>query len=205
MALHLKIVSENRDLVDDDVERVFNETGGTIGRSLKNDWILPDPDRYVSGRHATIDFKGGIYYVLDHSSNGIYVNEEVEPIGKGTPRRLFDGDLVRMGDFEFAVSIDSGEGLEIPAETNASLKAVAPDHMRQRVDEDSLRSNLELLDAEEITGEAAFQNAIFGDQPKPQQPPVQHSRAANDEQSTSSGKAQQSTTVQAPDDELFTA
>ena len=205
MALHLKIVSENRDLVDDDAERVYNETGGTIGRSLKNDWILPDPDRYVSGRHATIDFKGGVYYVLDHSSNGIYVNEEVEPIGKGTPRRLFDGDLVRMGDFEFAVSIDSGEGLDIPADSNISLKSTAPDHMRQLVDEDSLRSNLDLLDAEEITGDAAFQNAIFGNQPKPQEPPPGHGHAANDEQSKTSGKALRSTSTQAPDDELFMA
>ena len=111
MPLQLKIVSDNRDLVGDDVERVFGEAGGSIGRALENDWILPDPDRYVSGRHATIDYKGGIYYVLDHSSNGVYINDEVEPIGNGNPRRLFDGDYIRMGDFEFAVSVDAGESI----------------------------------------------------------------------------------------------
>ena len=92
MALVLEIVSEHADLVGEDATRTFNEEGGTIGRSLKNDWILPDPDRFISGRHATIDHKAGIYYLLDTSSNGVYINDEVEPIGKGNPRRLFNGD-----------------------------------------------------------------------------------------------------------------
>ena len=93
MALRLNIVSEHHELMGDDAERVFREDGGTIGRSLQNDWILPDRDRYVSGRHATIDHKGGIYYLLDTSSNGVYINDEVEPIGKGNPRRLFNGPV----------------------------------------------------------------------------------------------------------------
>jgi len=205
MALHLKIISENRDLVDDDAERVFNETGGTIGRSLKNDWILPDPDRYVSGRHATIDFKGGIYYLLDHSSNGVYINDEVEPIGKGTPRRLFNGDHVRMGDFEFAVTVDSGESLDAPLDPDASLKTAAPDHMRQLVDEDSHHTHVELLDAEEITGDAAFQNAVFGNRPESQRPSAEKGHAANDEQSASSRKPSRSTSTPDSNNELFDA
>ena len=96
---------------------MFGEDGGSIGRSLQNDWILPDPDRYVSGRHATIDYKGGIYYVLDHSSNGVYINDEIEPIGNGNPRRLFSGDYIRMGDFEFAVSVDDGESISVPLDS----------------------------------------------------------------------------------------
>ena len=162
MPLQLKIVSDNRDLVGDDVERVFGEAGGSIGRALENDWILPDPDRYVSGRHATIDYKGGIYYVLDHSSNGVYINDEVEPIGNGNPRRLFDGDYIRMGDFEFAVSVDAGESIAVPLDSETPLRAVAADNMQQFVDEDSQRSDLNMLDEEEITGDAAFQRAMFG-------------------------------------------
>ncbi len=127
MPLQLKIVSEHRDLVGDDAERVFHEEGGTIGRSLENDWILPDPDRYISGRHATIDFKGGIYYLLDTSSNGVYMNDEMEPIGKGNPRRLFNGDRMRMGDFEFTVTVDSGESLVMPLDDEKP--SVAPDNI----------------------------------------------------------------------------
>ena len=162
MPLQLKIVSHNRDLVGDDVERVFGDAGGSIGRALENDWILPDPDRYVSGRHATIDYKGGIYYLLDHSSNGVYINDEVEPVGKGNPRRLFDGDYIRMGDFDFAVSIDAGESIAVPPDSETPLRAVAADNMQQFVDEDSHRADMNLLDEEEITGDAAFQRALFG-------------------------------------------
>jgi len=159
MPLQLKIVSEHAELVGDDAVREYHESGGTIGRSLQNDWILPDPDRFISGRHATIDFKGGIYYLADTSSNGVYVNKEMEPIGKGNPRRLFDGDQIRLGDFEIEVSIDSGESLVMPMEKGAS---VAPDNIEQFVDEVSLRTGIKLLEEEEITGDEEFQSALFG-------------------------------------------
>jgi predicted component of type VI protein secretion system len=159
MALELRIVSEHADLVGDDAVREFHESGGTIGRSLQNDWILPDPDRYISGRHATIDYKGGIYYLADVSSNGVYVNGEVEPIGRGNPRRLFNGDRLRMGDFEFEVSVDSGESLVMPLEKEPS---VAPDNIEQFVDEVSLRTGMQLLAEEDITGDEEFQSALFG-------------------------------------------
>jgi type VI secretion system protein len=159
MPLELKIVSENADLVGDDCVREYHESGGTIGRSLQNDWILPDPDRYISGRHATIDYKGGMYYLADTSSNGVYVNNEVEPIGKGNPRRLFDGDRLRLGDFEMTVAIDSGESLVMPLDEK---KSVAPDNIEQFVDEVCLRTGMKLLDEEEITGDEEFQSALFG-------------------------------------------
>lgn len=168
MPLELKIVSEHADLVGDDSVREFHESGGTIGRSLQNDWILPDPDRYISGRHATIDFKGGIYYLLDTSSNGVYVNKEMEPIGQGNPRRLFDGDRLRLGDFEFEVSIDSGESLAMPLDEDPG---VAPDNIEQFVDEVSLRTGMKLLDEEEITGDEEFQSALFGGSKKSEPEP----------------------------------
>ena len=169
MPLELKIISEHADLVGDDAVREYHESGGTIGRSLQNDWILPDPDRFISGRHATIDFKGGIYYLADTSSNGVYVNNEMEPIGRGNPRRLFDGDRLRLGDFEIQVSVDSGESLVMPMEKEPS---VAPDNIEQFVDEESLRTGMKLLDEEELTGDDEFQSVLFGgsndDKPEPQ-------------------------------------
>jgi predicted component of type VI protein secretion system len=167
MPLELKIVSEHADLVGDDAVREYHEGGGTIGRSLHNDWILPDPDRFISGRHATIDYQGGIYYLADISSNGVYVNEEVEPIGKGNPRRLFDGDRLRLGDFEIQVSIDSGESLVVPMEEEAS---VAPDNIEQFVDEVSLRTGMTMLEEDEITGDDEFQSVLFGGSSRKEQP-----------------------------------
>jgi len=159
MALQLTIVSEHRDLVGDDYVREFHEQGGTIGRSLGNDWILPDPDRYISGRHATIDYKGGMYYLADTSSNGVYMNDEREPVGKGNPRRLFNGDRIRMGDFLIEVAIDSGESLVMPLEPK---QTVVPDNIEQLVDEDPLHTGVQLLDEDELTGDGDFQSVLFG-------------------------------------------
>ena len=141
--------------------RVFNEDGGTIGRSLRCDWILPDPDRFISGKHATIDYKSGAYYLADISSNGVYMNGDSDPLGKGTPRRLFDGDKILMGDFEFLVSLDEGESLKMPPEEPMT---VVPDHIEQLVPEETPKSGVQLLAEEEITGDAAFQSTLFGDQ-----------------------------------------
>ena len=168
MTLQLKIVSDHRELVGDDDEREFGEEGGTIGRSLQNDWILPDPDRFISGRHATIDYKGGIYYLLDTSSNGVYINDEVEPIGKGNPRRLFNGDRMRMGDFEFTVAVDSGESLSMPLDPEPS---VVPDNIEQLVDEDLPHTGVKMLDEEELTGDDEFRSVLFSTSTSPKAPP----------------------------------
>jgi type VI secretion system FHA domain protein len=164
MPLKVKIISEHRDLVGDDHVREFHEQGGTIGRSLQNDWILPDPDRYISGRHATIDYRGGMYYLADMSSNGVYMNDEREPIGKGNPRRLFDGDRMRMGDFEFEIHIDKGESLAMPLEPEEP--SISTGGFQQFVDEEVLETGMQLLDEEEITGDDEFQSMLFGKEPK---------------------------------------
>lgn len=158
MPLKLKITSPHKDLMGDDHICEFGEKGGTIGRALQNDWILPDQDRFISGKHATIDFRSGAYYLADTSTNGVYINDEDEPIGRRHPRRLFDGDRLRMGDFLIAVSVDEGEDLDIPAEQPRA----AANHLELMVPEEPNKTGVQLLDEEEITGDAAFQSTLFG-------------------------------------------
>ena len=160
MPLTLEIVSEHRDIVGDDAVRVFRNKGGTIGRAFENDWILPDPEKYISARHATIDVKGGAYFLADTSSNGVYVNGSHEPLGRGNPRRLFNGDRLRLGDFEITVTIDEGEDLELPEEPKPT---VVPDNIEQLVDETALKTGVALLDEDELTGDNEFQSALFGE------------------------------------------
>ena len=169
MSLKLEVISEQRDIVGDGAVREFRSKGGTIGRAVNNDWVLPDPDKYVSGKHATIDCKAGIYYIVDISTNGVYVNDEREPIGKGNPRRLFNGDHLHMGDFEILVSIDEGEDLEMPADPRPT---VVPDHIEQLVEEDRIKTGVQLLDEDEITGDVAFESILFaGDDDEPDAAP----------------------------------
>ncbi len=83
----------------------FGHSGGTIGRSLESDWVLPDGQRYLSSRHAAIDYRSGSYYIVDTSTNGVYVNDAEQPVGRGNPQRLFTGDRIRVGEYEISVEI----------------------------------------------------------------------------------------------------
>lgn len=106
MTLRLSVVSEHGIRLGAKSTKVFSVHGGTIGRGTDNDWILPDPERYLSGKHARIDFRGGSYVLVDTSSNGTYVNGSQVPIGKYHDYVLKDGDYIRLGEYELMVSID---------------------------------------------------------------------------------------------------
>jgi type VI secretion system FHA domain protein len=86
---------------------VFGVSGGSIGRSAENDWVLPDDMRYVSGRHARIVFHKGRYLLQDTSSNGTYVNDGDRPLGNQNPYELKSGDVLRIGEYHLQVQIDS--------------------------------------------------------------------------------------------------
>lgn len=88
----------------------FDESGGTLGRSASNSWVLPDPDRFLSSCHCEIVCEQGQFYLVDLSTNGTFVNGSPEPLGKGMRTPLADGDTFEVGDYRFSVSLDSGEG-----------------------------------------------------------------------------------------------
>src|SRR6202161_4408297 len=106
MALRLRVVSEHAIRLGEHSTKVFGVHGGTIGRSTDNEWILPDPERYLSGKHARVDFRAGTYVLVDTSSNGTYVNGAQVPLGKYHDYTLRDGDYIRLGEYELLVSID---------------------------------------------------------------------------------------------------
>src|SRR5438552_959447 len=106
MALRLRVVSEHSTRLGQLATKVFGVHGGTIGRASDNEWILPDPERYLSGKHARVDFRAGSYILVDTSSNGTYVNGAQVPLGKYHDYSLRDGDYIRIGEYELLVSID---------------------------------------------------------------------------------------------------
>jgi type VI secretion system protein len=117
MALRLRVVSEHAARLGEHSTKVFGVHGGTIGRSTDNEWILPDPERYLSGKHARVDFRAGAYILVDTSSNGTYVNGAQVPLGKYHDYQLKDGDYVRLGEYELLASIDKSN--DFPPEESA--------------------------------------------------------------------------------------
>lgn len=117
MALRLRVVSEHSTRLGALAAKVFGVHGGSIGRATDNEWILPDPERYLSGKHARVDFRAGAYILVDTSSNGTYVNGSQVPLGKYHDYPLKDGDYIRLGEYELLVSIDQTN--DFPPEESA--------------------------------------------------------------------------------------
>lgn len=107
MALRLRVISEHRHRMGDRSTFVLGVSGGSIGRSSENDWVLPDDMRYVSGRHARIVFHKGRYVLQDTSSNGTFINDNERPLGNRNPHELKTGDVLRIGQYHIQVQIDS--------------------------------------------------------------------------------------------------
>ena len=106
MELRLNIVKAPTGVVPEKAQIVFGQQGGSIGRSADNDWVLPDPERYVSSHHCIVVFEDGNFFLEDSSTNGTYLDKRHEPIGDGNREVLRTGSRISMGDYELQVVIN---------------------------------------------------------------------------------------------------
>ena len=107
MTLTLKITSYQSQTLGANSCKSFSKCGGSIGREQDNDWVLPDPERFISGRHTQITYQDSSYHLTDTSTNGIFVNGSSTPLGNGKSIVLHEGDHLSLGDYEIEVSIDN--------------------------------------------------------------------------------------------------
>ena len=110
MALQLTIIKfpPGVSLMED--RRTFDADGGVIGRGVDNDWVLSDPERFLSSRHCQVSREGERYYLTDLSTNGTFVNGSPEPLGRGSRIVLNDGDSFDVGEYRFKVVLLRGAG-----------------------------------------------------------------------------------------------
>ena len=125
MPLILRVTSQQKGTLGADGTCVLEDRGCSIGRSLDNDWVLPDPSRYVSARHALIRYHAGEYFLTDISTNGVYLNHANEPLGQGRQHHLSDGDRLRLGDYEILASIPTAD-MTVPRDVVASKDSTRP-------------------------------------------------------------------------------
>src|SRR6185436_18128104 len=160
MALRLRVISEHRSRMGDKSTFVFGVSGGSIGRSAENDWVLPDDMRYVSGRHARIVFHKGRYLLQDTSSNGTYVNDIERPLGNQNPHELKSGDILRIGEYHVQVQIDSATDFNLDDSALYARNTVSTS-TRRRVPGGDLGASLRLENLLEAS------NDISSDELKP--------------------------------------
>ncbi len=79
-----------------------------IGRGAENDWVMSDAERTLSKTHCRIDQSGDGFLLTDLSTNGVFINEETLPVGRGRSRSLADEDVIVLGPFHLVASIAAG-------------------------------------------------------------------------------------------------
>lgn len=82
-----------------------HDRGFEIGREGR-DWTLPDPDKFISGKHCEIRYESGGFWLYDVSRNGTFVNGANQRLAR--PHRLGHGDRLRIGRYIVSVSIEDG-------------------------------------------------------------------------------------------------
>ena len=171
MALRMRVISEHRLNMGDKHTIVFGVSGGSIGRSAENDWVLPDDMRYVSGRHARIVFHKGRYVLQDTSSNGTFVNDSDRPLGNQNPHELKSGDVLRIGEYHVQVQIDSGNDFSLDDSALYNNKGTGATSSRRRVPPNDLGASLRLenlleasndISSDELKPVNAFGQAVSG-------------------------------------------
>lgn len=148
MKLFLSVISTGAN-VDRPLSITLNQEGATLGRGEDNALVLPDLKRYISGRHAVIEYRAPDYFITDTSANGVIINQSPLPLGKGNRVKLKDGDQLHIGDYILAVKmieenlpqveIDTGplkdQGFDFPDDPFAEL---ASDPIQGMIDKNEL-------------------------------------------------------------------
>jgi type VI secretion system FHA domain protein len=104
MVLTIKAISYKGQPLISPIEAVFDEQGGTLGRSPRNHLVLMDNEKVVSGEHGTITYENGNYYYIDTSLNGTRVTNRNQRIHH-QKIRMNDGDKLQVGEYHLVLSI----------------------------------------------------------------------------------------------------
>jgi type VI secretion system FHA domain protein len=114
--------------------KVFNASGGTIGRLRDNQWSLPDP--YVSNRHAVIRYQDGAFYIEDTSTNGVFINSPENRLVKGQLYPLKSSDWIFIEPYEIRATIESGAKEAAASPHDWAAGSIGPSPARHEADFD---------------------------------------------------------------------
>jgi type VI secretion system protein ImpI len=162
--LTLEVMSSQLAKLGGASRRTFREEGGSVGRDSDNSLVLPHPK--VSGHHAVISHRNGVFYIEDRSTNGVCLNSPEKRLVRGRPHALEAGDRILIGPYEIRVSITRDRDDE---PNPFDLDSAAP----RPIDSSGLESP-----AAEIAGEALDPLELLNLVPK--RAPVQKRPSAGD-------------------------
>ncbi|MGK0249182.1 MAG: type VI secretion system protein [Oleispira sp.] len=125
MKLIFKIINNPSCGTPSEKQKVFDSNFSTIGRSASSDWVLPDPDRFISSKHAEIILRDNQFFLKDISSNGTINGLTDEAIGNNQELLISDGHTFLVGEYLIQAEIEgvSDHGLHQPTQSIASDNA----------------------------------------------------------------------------------
>ena len=77
--------------------------GIDIGRDQHLDWTLPDPNRFISGKHCEIRWQDGFFWLHDVSTNGTFLYGSDGRLKQ--PHKLRDGDRFLIGHYIIVANV----------------------------------------------------------------------------------------------------
>lgn len=104
VTLTLEITESTEATPRDSTRHRFGEEGGSIGRAATNSWVLTHSK--VSGQHAQITFRNGVFYIQDSSRNGVSVNSPENRLVRSRPYALKAGDRIFIEPYAIDVWIE---------------------------------------------------------------------------------------------------
>ena len=88
--------------------RVLDEGEMTIGRGIKADWQVPDPERDMSRLHLTVAVRGGMLTVRDTSANGVFIGKPRTRLDHDRPVPVSRGESIVFGPYLIVAEEDAG-------------------------------------------------------------------------------------------------
>ena len=107
MELLMEVVGMGKRALGPSAVHRFTNHGGVIGRGADCDWVLPDPARRLSGRHAIVSHQKGRFFLTDISKNGIYLGVN-HRLPKNEPIAVADGSVFFVGALGIRANVLSG-------------------------------------------------------------------------------------------------
>jgi FHA domain-containing protein len=113
MTIRIEVTSCNGAPPPNRMAADFDELGGNIGRAEDSSLVLPDPERFISRTHASVECRAGQYVILDRGK-ALPVAVNGRPLGNGHECPIGDGDEIVIGAYRMRVSVAERAAMAAP-------------------------------------------------------------------------------------------
>lgn len=147
LSLQLKVTSVQRDQLPNNGVFTVDAQGATLGRSASCDIVLDDPDKVVSGQHAEISLQDGVFVVTDQSTNGLFIDNDSAPLGRGVSCPLASGTVMGIGEYQLMVELLEESAISPPDVPPPSWDGAESDPITRGADTSSIDADNGLMQA----------------------------------------------------------